>query len=200
MKRIYSVVLAFWAAILLSLPAAAQVRQMPLDADRCAIKYALTLQRDPACPMPVDNGLTRAVSSDPLEVERADIPTRSVHTETGYFIHFDFASDTLAKEYQDHLASLAEVLNSGELSNLCIKLVGHTDTVGPAKINKALSEKRAASVRTFMTDKMAVRSARILTEGAGESKVLEGLKGTDPLNRRVEVLAKHNTFGTCSTG
>ena len=69
-----------------------------------------------------------------------------------------------------------------------ITVTGHTDTVGSAKYNQALSERRAASVkRQLIAD--GIGSSDITTIGVGKSGLLvptaDGVR--EPQNRRAVI-------------
>ncbi len=72
--------------------------------------------------------------------------------------------------------------------NSLIDVYGHTDTVGSASSNQALSERRAQAVANYLTSR-GVSSARIRWQGFGETqlKVQTGDGVNEPLNRRVEI-------------
>ncbi|WP_363322781.1 OmpA family protein [uncultured Litoreibacter sp.] len=123
--------------------------------------------------------------------------TRSLqNSETGYFVNFDFASEILSHDAIEHLTRLSKLL-TGPLSDLCVKLVGHTDTRGSNSYNQVLSEKRAERVWMFMVGPGLMQSGRIIAEGRGETEPLKRILGSDPKNRRVEILAKKTAIGTC---
>ena len=69
-----------------------------------------------------------------------------------------------------------------------VDLEGHTDWVGTDQYNQGLSERRAASVKDYVT-KRGVDAGRISTRGFGESKPMADNKTRDgrAKNRRVEV-------------
>lgn len=164
--------------------------QLPIDADRCAITRALVGAPVAGC----DQGDPMA---DPAAVLRSlgqDLPGAQTG---GYYVHFDFDSRTLDMATQAHLQRLTMVLN-GNLADLCILLVGHTDTVGAASYNQGLSEKRAGAVRLYLVGPGQVLPGRIQTEGMGEMSPLPDRMGEDPMNRRVEILAKRSLSGSCS--
>lgn len=188
-------------------PLQAEVRPLPVVADACAIFFALTLSQHPSCPAPVadDLGQARALDGAP-EVPAPVVPKPAVSAahkswaENGYYIHFDFGSDRLDQTYKEHLTSLSNVLRADEMRRLCIKFVGHTDSVGSAKINKALSERRAKSVFDYMTGTLRIEKERLLSLGMGESQILDGVAPTDARNRRVEILAREMKGNACETG
>ena len=69
-----------------------------------------------------------------------------------------------------------------------VDLEGHTDSVGTDQYNQNLSEKRAASVKDYLT-KRGVDTSRITTKGFGESKSIADNKTAESRakNRRVEI-------------
>ena len=77
-----------------------------------------------------------------------------------------------------------------EHADLKIAIEGHTDNVGVAAINQALSEKRAASVRQFLVDTYSIDGSRLTAKGLGSTKPVgsndtpEGRQN----NRRVELV------------
>jgi outer membrane protein OmpA-like peptidoglycan-associated protein len=92
----------------------------------------------------------------------------------------DSAHDTLAK-----VAEIIDVYGARE-----VRIVGHTDAVGDAAYNRALSERRAELIKQFFVDRFELEDTRLVTEGMGEAHpiasnaTLEGRRA----NRRVEVL------------
>lgn len=161
--------------------ATAQTVALPTSADRCAISYALTGQTIAGCTAP-----------------RFDTQTfRSVAPRTkGYFVNFEINSNALSGEAIAHLERLSSLL-TGPLSHLCIKMIGHTDTTGPSGHNLTLSKKRAKAVHLYMAGPGHVGLQRLSSEGHGETRPLPGKVGSDPENRRVEILAKESTAGHC---
>ena len=100
-------------------------------------------------------------------------------------LQFDFAKADLKSEYFPRLDSLVVALQD---STFVVYLKAHTDAVGDAKANFELSQKRAQSVKNYLTNKNTPES-RINTEGYGESQPL-GENESDEgrrLNRRVSV-------------
>ncbi|MDL2256786.1 OmpA family protein [Bacteroidales bacterium OttesenSCG-928-I14] len=69
-----------------------------------------------------------------------------------------------------------------------VEIYGHTDSNGGDKINVPLSEKRAASVQTYLAGQ-GISSARMVSFGMGSSQpvVQENAKGVAAENRRVEI-------------
>lgn len=153
---------------------------LPLDADRCAIGFALTGK----------------VMSGCLPPRMPDAPRRSVSGMQGYMVNFGFDTDQLSKDSRGHLDRLSDILN-GQLSDLCLLLVGHADSTGSARYNQRLSGERAARVRLYLAGPGLVSAARIKTQAKGESQPLAGVAPTSGRNRRVEVLARPAASGKC---
>lgn len=73
---------------------------------------------------------------------------------------------------------------------LKLTIEGHTDNVGSAESNQALSEKRAAAVRQYLTDAYQVDGARLQAKGLGQTKpaVSNDTPEGRQSNRRVELV------------
>jgi hypothetical protein len=115
-------------------------------------------------------------------------PMANAQTEPGYFVVF-FPTDeaTLSPDavrVVDEAA--AEYLQTGIAQ---IEVTGHTDTVGSAAYNLALSERRAARVADELI-RRGVPATDIVTVGRGEEDLLvptaDGV--AEPRNRRVEIV------------
>jgi outer membrane protein OmpA-like peptidoglycan-associated protein/osmotically-inducible protein OsmY len=93
-------------------------------------------------------------------------------------IEFDSASaaiDPQSKALLDNLAVVAR-----RCDRYAIKVSGHTDNVGDAAANVALSKARADAVRTYLIGQ-GVAAERLATEGFGQSK--PKVPNTRPANR-----------------
>jgi OOP family OmpA-OmpF porin len=103
-------------------------------------------------------------------------------------ITFDVNSDKIKPESYGVIKEIATVLQ--ENSGIRVKIVGHTDSDGDDKSNLTLSQKRAASVKNFLTSEFKIDAERLETEGKGESEPSE--PNTTPQgkanNRRVEFI------------
>jgi outer membrane protein OmpA-like peptidoglycan-associated protein len=178
--------------------ARAGVQELPVSADRCAIFLALTGRVQPGCtdPQGLDLGSERRLPTK-QEFSKEALPPKDLETEKGYFVHFAFNSDALTQAYHAHLDRLGAILRDPALADSCIKLVGHTDSVGAAAFNLRLSDARASQVAAYLVAKGNVPAKMVLTEAKGEGGLLPGIPGPHPRNRRVEVLAKPRIGNTC---
>lgn len=96
--------------------------------------------------------------------EAADAPAPVFRLEG---VNFGSASADLQPESYERLDSVVEYLTYKP--NARIELSGHTDNVGPAKKNMALSEKRARACRAYFIDK-GIDGSRIEAVGHGDTR------------------------------
>lgn len=99
---------------------------------------------------------------------------------------FDVGSSTLKPGAEKELASLANALRRSPKTR--VKVEGHTDSTGDAKLNKDLSERRAEVVASVLQNK-GVAAARLHHAGFGATRPVAS-NDTDEgrrRNRRVEV-------------
>lgn len=101
-------------------------------------------------------------------------------------ILFDVDKANLKDGYKTELAELSTILNKYADTN--ILLAGHTDSTGSEEYNFELSRRRARSVSDYLVTR-DVQSARITTEGYGESQPVASNDTAEgrAQNRRVEV-------------
>src|SRR5215475_2771789 len=86
-----------------------------------------------------------------------------------FLVFFDFDKSTLTPRAMDIVKQAAEVAKSGQ--NAKVTCTGHTDTVGPAAYNMALSLRRANTVKNALV-KEGVPAASIAVVGRGEEQLL----------------------------
>ena len=83
------------------------------------------------------------------------------------------------------LEKIGERIGQFELSRVVIE--GHTDAVGDASYNLALSDRRAETVALALTEYFDVPPANLVTQGYGESQLRVPTNGPEPANRRAVV-------------
>ena len=105
-------------------------------------------------------------------------------------VTFPTGSAAITPPAEQVLQALGEALASPDLARYRFRIEGHTDTVGDAARNQALSERRAAAVRDFLVRRYRIPAARLETVGLGETQlaVPTGDNVAEPQNRRVQVL------------
>jgi OOP family OmpA-OmpF porin len=99
---------------------------------------------------------------------------------------FDFDKTAIKPDGAKILDRLIVFLK--ENSDKRVDLEGHTDSVGTEQYNQALSERRAASVKDYLT-KRGVDAGRVTTRGFGLTKPIADNKTAEgrARNRRVEI-------------
>ena len=104
-----------------------------------------------------------------------------------YGIHFATNKTIPKPDSKATLDALLSVLKSDK--KLKIIIVGHTDSDGTEEFNQKLSEKRAESVRSWLT-KHGISGSRMKYKGMGESSPVASNKTKEgkALNRRVEII------------
>jgi len=105
-------------------------------------------------------------------------------------IEFATGSAEITPPVAEQLGRLGQALASARLAGSRFRIEGHTDTVGDAELNQSLSEKRAASVASFLESRYGVSGDRLQPVGMGE----KGLAVPTPdqtaemRNRRVQIV------------
>ena len=101
-------------------------------------------------------------------------------------ILFNIDSDKLKPAAKDNIQNLAKILKKYKDTNVLIE--GHTDNTGADEYNQGLSQRRAASVSSYVTG-LGVTSDRLTETGYGESQPVadNSTEHGRSLNRRVEI-------------
>lgn len=105
-------------------------------------------------------------------------------------IFFNTGSDVIRPESSPTLKEIAAMLT--EHADLSLVIEGHTDNVGGAAGNLALSEKRAAAVKAALVSSYGVDASRLSTKGMGDTKPAaknDTAEGRQQ-NRRVELVKR----------
>lgn len=123
------------------------------------------------------------------KAEPKPAPKPVVHETVTLGAHalFDTDSSVLRAEGKQALDELASKLKGYHSVN-SISVTGHTDSRGATDYNTGLSNRRAASVKTYLTGK-GIDAAIISTAGRGESSPVASNKTAEgrQQNRRVEI-------------
>jgi OOP family OmpA-OmpF porin len=102
-------------------------------------------------------------------------------------VYFDFDKATIKPEGKVVLNEAAALLKKHE--RVVVEVAGHTDSVGSDAYNQGLSERRANSVKDYLTAQ-GVTATRLTAKGYGESQPVAS-NDTDAgraENRRVELI------------
>jgi OOP family OmpA-OmpF porin len=101
-------------------------------------------------------------------------------------IEFDTGKAVIKPKYHAEIGKVAEFMKKYPESNGVIE--GHTDTVGGYQYNIKLSDRRAASVRTYLVDKYGIAAERLSSKGYGYTKPVatNKTKAGRQKNRRIQ--------------
>ncbi|WP_207552863.1 OmpA family protein [Consotaella salsifontis] len=104
-------------------------------------------------------------------------------------INFGFGSADISQDQVGNLEALAEAITKVIKDNPAetFLIEGHTDAVGSDVANLALSDRRAESVASALTDYFEVPPENLVTQGYGEQYLKVNTQAANAENRRVTV-------------
>lgn len=108
---------------------------------------------------------------------------------------FDSGQYTLRPLAREKLAKISGIVLA--YPSLMLAVEGNTDSVGTEEFNQTLSEKRAESVRAFLTQE-GIPEASTTAEGFGKTRPIASNDTADgrQQNRRVELIVSGEVIGT----
>jgi outer membrane protein OmpA-like peptidoglycan-associated protein len=107
-------------------------------------------------------------------------------------ITFDYNSAEISAKSMPSVQALGKALTSSDLKGSTFVVAGHTDAAGSEAYNQDLSERRADSIKRYLTDKYGIAGADLVTVGYGESKLKDPGQPLAEANRRVQVVNMAN--------
>ena len=123
------------------------------------------------------------------DIDVEEQPDGSVKLKIPGSVMFSSGQSALSPGFQSTLASVSAVVK--RYCSVNVRVVGHTDSVGAATANQALSERRAASVQTFMQSQ-GLERAQLVIEGKGDREPIASNADESgrQQNRRVEIFLR----------
>jgi outer membrane protein OmpA-like peptidoglycan-associated protein len=103
-------------------------------------------------------------------------------------IHFDYNSAEISKNSMQAVQELGKALSASSLKGSTFVVAGHTDAVGGEEYNQGLSERRADTIKRYLTEKYGINGSDLVTVGYGKTKPKDANAPMDPTNRRVQVV------------
>ncbi len=159
-----------------------------------SIRAELSLLDDPTNPL----ALQWRIGTTSLRVVRIDFPSKTTASLGDTLrrdkrvalpgLYFDFGSAVLKPESATALRTILAAIRANGAAKL--RLEGHTDAIGDANANLALSRARASAVRAALVKLDAALTPRLQADGFGaarpkaDNRTLEGRAQ----NRRVELV------------
>ena len=153
--------------------------------DQITLEQIDALKPDPA---PAPALKTRSLRNLNVEQTGEAPATPSAPKFVSLTIGFKFDSAQITPESASTLSTLAQALNSNELSQLTFMIEGHTDGKGTADYNLRLSQQRAAAVQSFLIQ-AGVDTKRLQSLGKGDTELVNAQDRFAAENRRVKVIA-----------
>ena len=103
-------------------------------------------------------------------------------------INFDYNSAEINNASMQAVQELGKALTDPSLKGSTFVVAGHTDAIGGEEFNQGLSERRADTIKRYLTDKFGINGSELVTVGYGKTKPKDPKTPLDPTNRRVQVV------------
>jgi len=84
--------------------------------------------------------------------------------------------------------ALGKALSDANLKGSTFVVAGHTDAIGSEAYNQDLSERRADTIKRYLTEKYGINGTDLVAVGYGKTKPKDPNAPMDPINRRVQVV------------
>ncbi len=107
-------------------------------------------------------------------------------------ITFDYNSADISAKSLPSVEALGKALTNPDLKGSTFVVAGHTDAAGSEGYNQYLSERRADSIKRYLTSKFSIAAADLVTVGYGKSKLKDPANPLAEVNRRVQVVNMAN--------
>ena len=105
-------------------------------------------------------------------------------------INFEFDSAALTSDGKVLVGNLGRALKDPRLAGQKFIIEGHTDGKGSDAYNKALSERRAETVKKELIAQHGADASRVEAIGYGKTQLLDKANAESWVNRRVKVVNK----------
>ncbi len=103
-------------------------------------------------------------------------------------IQFDYNSADISKNSVTAVQELGKALSDASLKGSTFVVAGHTDAIGGEAYNQDLSERRADTIKKYLTEKYGIAGSDLVTVGYGKTRPKDANAPMDPVNRRVQVV------------
>jgi outer membrane protein OmpA-like peptidoglycan-associated protein len=103
-------------------------------------------------------------------------------------IQFDLNSANITATSMPSVQALGKALTDANLKGSTFVVAGHTDAIGGEAYNQDLSERRADTIKRYLTEKFGIAGTDLVAVGYGKTKPKDPNAPMDPINRRVQVV------------
>jgi len=107
-------------------------------------------------------------------------------------ITFDYNSADISAKSLPSVQALGKALTNPDLKGSTFIVAGHTDAAGGEEYNQGLSERRADSIKHYLTDRFSIAGTDLVTVGYGKTKLKDPSNPLAEVNRRVQVVNMAN--------
>jgi outer membrane protein OmpA-like peptidoglycan-associated protein len=107
-------------------------------------------------------------------------------------INFDYNSADISTKSLSSVQALGKALTNPDLKGSTFVVAGYTDAAGTDAYNQDLSERRADSIKHYLTDKFGITGTDLVTVGYGKTKLKDPSNPLADVNRRVQVVNMAN--------
>jgi outer membrane protein OmpA-like peptidoglycan-associated protein len=104
-------------------------------------------------------------------------------------IQFDYNSADISKNSVTAVQELGKALSDTSLKGSTFVVAGHTDAIGGEAYNQDLSERRADTIKKYLTEKYGITGSDLVTVGYGKTKPKDANAPMDPANLRHRVFS-----------
>jgi OOP family OmpA-OmpF porin len=149
---------------------------------------SISAQAQPSKPIGADEIVDRL--APPPAARTRSLGQRAFRIEPrtlDFQIGFDFDSAKIRPDGISQLEEIVRAMNAERLKGIRFRIEGHTDAVGTAAYNEALSDRRARAVMDFLRTQGVVAS-RLEAEGKGMRELADPSQPNAAVNRRVRIV------------
>jgi outer membrane protein OmpA-like peptidoglycan-associated protein len=137
----------------------------------------------------IRNRATRSLSNG----EREEIATiAKSKPNIDLEINFDYNSADISSKSLPSVQALGKALTNPDLKGSTFVVAGYTDAAGGDSYNQDLSERRADSIKRYLSDKFGIAGSDLVTVGYGKTKLKDPSQPLAEVNRRVQVVNMQN--------
>lgn len=130
-------------------------------------------------------------------IQPSVVPVAPVKTHQAIVLKGEFGHDSrvLSASVKTDLDRVASILR--QYPQATVQLIGHTDSVGAARYNQTLSERRANAAALYLQD-VGIDKTRLISSGEGETNPIadNSTKQGRSQNRRVEIIIQSFQYST----
>jgi outer membrane protein OmpA-like peptidoglycan-associated protein len=128
----------------------------------------------------------KAIDDQTLQRDFADAMAARPELPVHFILYFETGTTQLTPESQALLPGIVET--AAKRSTVDVSIIGHSDTVGKADVNEALSLKRAQAIAEQISS-MGLKADHVVIERHGKRNLLIPTpdETPEPRNRRVEI-------------